>query len=203
MNESTASGVAAVAPGLGAAEGGTRRRRTGMRSSRTLALALAAAALVVAGCGGSSSKSASTSTSTTAGSSSSTADLRTTLSSVGAAAPSSFTVSLARGPQGIYETGPNGHTLYFNATEKGTTSACTGACASSWPALTANGPVTGGPGVDKTQLGTANGQAANQVTYYGHLMYSFSGDAAPGDTKGVGIPDWFLLGPRGNQMQPH
>jgi predicted lipoprotein with Yx(FWY)xxD motif len=41
------------------------------------------------------------------------------------------------------------------------------------------------------------------VTYYGHLLYYYAGDAAPGDTKGVGIPNWFLLGPRGNQMQPH
>lgn len=112
-------------------------------------------------------------------------------------------MSLAKGPQGIYETGPNGHTLYYFAKDTGTTSACTGACATTWPALTASGAVTTGPGVDKSQVGTANGQVANQVTYYGHLLYYYSGDAAPGDTKGVGIPNWFLLGPRGNQMQPH
>ncbi len=158
-------------------------------------------AIVVAACGGSSSKSAS-STSTTKASSSSTENLKSALSSVAAAAPSSFTVSLAKGPQGIFETGPNGHTLYFFSKDNGTTSACTGACATTWQALTESGTVTGGLGVDKSQLSKANGQVPNQVTYYGHLLYYFSGDAAPGDTKGVGIPNWFLLGPRGNQMQP-
>jgi predicted lipoprotein with Yx(FWY)xxD motif len=161
-------------------------------------------AFIAAACGGSSSKTAAkTTTTTNVGSTSSTSDLRSTLSSVAAAAPSSFTVSLAKGPQGIYETGPNGHTLYFFAQDKGTTSACTGACATTWPALAQSGNVSGGPGVDKSQLATANGQVPNQVTYYGHLLYYYSGDAAPGDTKGVGIPNWFLLGPRGNQMQPH
>ena len=159
--------------------------------------------MVAAACGGSSSKTAAKTTTTKAGETSSTSALRSALSSVAAAAPSNFTVSLAKGPQGIYETGPNGHTLYFFAQDKGTTSACTGACASTWKALTESGTVTGGPGVDTSQLNKANGQAPDQVTYFGHLLYYFSGDAAPGDTKGVGIPSWFLLGPRGNQMMPH
>jgi len=175
-----------------------------MRTSKTLVVLLGAMAFIAAACGGSSSKTASKSTSTTkAGETSTTSALRATLSSVAAAAPSNNTVSLAKGPQGIYETGPNGHTLYFFAQDKGTTSACTGACATTWPALTESGTVTGGPGVDTSQLSKANGQVANQVTYYGHLLYYYSGDAAPGDTKGVGIPNWFLLGPRGNQMMPH
>jgi predicted lipoprotein with Yx(FWY)xxD motif len=125
------------------------------------------------------------------------------LSSVGAPAASSFTISLAKGPQGIYETGPNGHTLYYFTQDTASTSACTGACASTWTALTSSGTPTAGPGVDTSMLKTANGQVANQVQYYGHFMYYFSGDTAPGDTKGVGIPNWFLLGPRGNQMMPH
>jgi predicted lipoprotein with Yx(FWY)xxD motif len=124
------------------------------------------------------------------------------LSSVAAPGPSGFTVSLAKGPQGIYETGPNGHTLYYFTKDTATTSACTGACATTWMALTSSNQPTAGIGVDKSQLGTANGQVPNQVTYFGHLLYYFSGDSAPGDTKGVGIPNWFLLGPRGNQMQP-
>jgi predicted lipoprotein with Yx(FWY)xxD motif len=166
-------------------------------------LVLGTVAMVAAACGGSSSKSASSTSTSKASSPSSTGNLQSALSSVGAAAPSSFTVSLAKGPQGIFETGPNGHTLYYFTKDTGTTSACTGACASTWMALTASGPVTAGPGVDKSQLATASGQAPNQVTYYGHFLYFFSGDAAPGDTKGVGIPSWFLLGPRGNQMMPH
>ena len=175
-----------------------------MRASRMFVVGVALAAVGLAACGGSSSKSASKPTlpSLPVSIPSSLPSVSNPFSGVGTAAASSFTVSLAAGPQGIYEVGPNGHTLYSFALDKGTTSACTGACASTWMALTSSGAPTGGPGVDKSQLGTANGQVPNQVTYYGHLLYYFSGDSAPNDTKGVGIPNWFLLGPRGNQMQP-
>jgi predicted lipoprotein with Yx(FWY)xxD motif len=128
--------------------------------------------------------------------------LRSQLATLGPAEPSAFTVSLAKGPQGIFVVGPNGHTLYIRSTDKGTTSSCTATCASNWPALTATGTLTGGPAVDTTKLGTATGQVANQVTYYGHLLYYFVGDTAPEQTNGVGKPDWFLLGPVGNQMAP-
>jgi predicted lipoprotein with Yx(FWY)xxD motif len=124
------------------------------------------------------------------------------MANVGPPAPSAFTLSLARGPQGIFEVGPNGHTLYYTSSDKGTTSSCTGGCALTWPALTSSAPPTGGPAIDMTQVGTANGQVPNQVTYFGHLLYYFSGDNNPGDTNGVGRPGWFLLGPRGNQMVP-
>ena len=180
-----------------------------MRSWRALVVGVAAAAVVLAACGGSSSKSSSNGKpslpSLPVSLPSSLPSLpsgQNLFNDVRQAAASNFTVSLAAGSQGIYEVGPNGHTLYFFAKDTGTTSACTGACASTWPALTSSGAPTGGPGVEKSQLGTANGQVPNQVTYYGHLLYYFSGDSAPGDTKGVGIPNWFLLGPRGNQMQP-
>jgi predicted lipoprotein with Yx(FWY)xxD motif len=174
-----------------------------------------ALALATVACGSSSKKttsgatsqssatSQSTGASSTASSSTGTStNLGAALASIGAAAPSSFIVSLAKGPQGIFVIGPNGHTLYFRTTDQGTTNSCTGGCATTWPALTTNGPVTGGPAVNKGELGTANGQAPSQVTYYGHLLYYYAGDSAPGQTNGVGIPTWFLLGPVGNQMQP-
>ena len=141
------------------------------------------------------------STPTTAGSAGSDA-LKAALAKVGAAAPSSFTVSLAKGPQGIFLVGPDGHALYFRTTDQGTTSSCTASCAANWPALTSTGAPTANTGVTKAALGTANGQVPNQVTYYGHLLYFFNGDTAPGQTNGVGKPNWFLLGPVGNQMAP-
>jgi predicted lipoprotein with Yx(FWY)xxD motif len=89
-----------------------------------------------------------------------------------------------------------GRTLYLFEQDKGTTSACTGACAQLWPAVTAAAP-TAGTGADPSLLGTAGGQVAQQVTYGGHLLYTYSGDAAPGDVKGVGIPGWYPVNPSG------
>ena len=38
------------------------------------------------------------------------------------------------------------------------------------------------------------------MTYHGHLLYHYSGDAAPGDVKGVGIPGWYPVGPSGAKV---
>ena len=101
---------------------------------------------------------------------------------------------------GDYLVGPNGHTLYLFEKDNGTTTACTGACASAWPALTASGQPSVGPGVDSSKLSTANGEAANQVVYNGHLLYYFSGDKAVGDTNGIGIPSWYPVAPSGDKI---
>ncbi len=177
----------------------------------------AAVVLAAAACGSSAKKAATAAAPATSSTTASSAapstsapsnagagassDLKAALAKVTAAAPSSFTLSLAKGPQGIFVIGPNGHTLYYRTTDQGTTSSCTGTCATSWPALSAANP-SGGPAIDESKVATANGQVADQVSYFGHLLYYFSGDTAPGQTNGVGKPNWFLLGPVGNQMTP-
>jgi predicted lipoprotein with Yx(FWY)xxD motif len=41
-----------------------------------------------------------------------------------------------------------------------------------------------------------------QVAFNGHPLYYFSGDTAPGDTKGQGVMNiWFLVAPSGNAIQ--
>lgn len=110
------------------------------------------------------------------------------------------TVAVADNPaQGSILVDGQGRTLYLFEQDKGTTSACTGACAQVWPALTAAAP-TAGTGADASLLGTASGQVAQQVTYAGHLLYTYSGDAAPGDVKGVGIPGWYPVNPSGAKV---
>lgn len=86
--------------------------------------------------------------------------------------------------------GPDGKTVYIFDKDSGTTSACTGACASVWPALTSSGAPSAGAGVDAAKLSTATGQAPDQVTYNGHLLYEFKGDTAAGQTNGTKIPGW-------------
>jgi predicted lipoprotein with Yx(FWY)xxD motif len=118
----------------------------------------------------------------------------TALESIGPARATGRTVSLAKGAQGIFLIGPNGHTLYISTTDHGT--------ASSWSALTSTGALKSGPGIDAKEVKIVHGQVKHQVTYYGHLLYYFKGDASPGQTNGARVAGWDLLGPFGNVMLP-
>jgi predicted lipoprotein with Yx(FWY)xxD motif len=86
-----------------------------------------------------------------------------------------------------------GRTVYRFEKDQGTMSACTGACATAWPALRASGTPTAGTGVDPAKVGSANGQ----VTYDGHLLYFYAGDRNPGDTLGASIPSFDAVSPAG------
>jgi predicted lipoprotein with Yx(FWY)xxD motif len=121
---------------------------------------------------------------------------------IGPAAATGKTISLAKGKAGIFVIGPNGHSLYVFDKDHGTKTACTGTCATYWPALTAKGAITSGPVIDRSKVGKADGQKPDQLTYYGHLLYYFKGDSAPGQTNGTKIKGWYLLGPVGNVMLP-
>ena len=94
----------------------------------------------------------------------------------------------------------SGRTLYLFEKDNGTTSACTGACAQVWPGFTAGASPTAGSGADSAKLATANGQVPGQVTYNGHLLYHYSGDTAPGDVHGIGIPNWYPVSPSGDKV---
>jgi predicted lipoprotein with Yx(FWY)xxD motif len=56
--------------------------------------------------------------------------------------------------------------------------------------------------VDQALLGNAErGNGSIQVTYGGHPLYLYSGDAAPGDTSGHAFNDvWFLVAPDGEAV---
>jgi predicted lipoprotein with Yx(FWY)xxD motif len=98
-----------------------------------------------------------------------------------------------------------GRTLYLFQKDSGTTSACTGACAASWPPLRATGQPTVGGGANASLLGTApRSDGGPQVTYNGHPVYTFTGDHKAGDTNGQGVNAfgglWFALTSTGNQV---
>jgi predicted lipoprotein with Yx(FWY)xxD motif len=97
-----------------------------------------------------------------------------------------------------------GRTLYLFKKDSGTTSACSGSCAASWPPLRATGKPTVGSGANASLVGTAKrSDGAPQVTYNGHPLYTFSGDSAAGQTNGQGVnafgAAWFALTSAGNQ----
>jgi predicted lipoprotein with Yx(FWY)xxD motif len=83
-------------------------------------------------------------------------------------------------------TDATGMTLYYVATDTPTTSSCTDGCAKIWPPLLSmSAPATEEPLPGKLALvKTANG---SQVSYNGHLLYVYSGDAAPHQANGQGI----------------
>lgn len=83
-------------------------------------------------------------------------------------------------------TDATGRTLYYFMLDTATKSACTSDCARMWPPLLSTLMPTSGdrlPGA-LTVVKTANGQ---QVAYNGHLLYTYSGDAATGQANGQGI----------------
>jgi predicted lipoprotein with Yx(FWY)xxD motif len=189
--------------------GTTRRRRDQVLHRSVGGGVVIVVALTLAACGSSSSsstttaqKAASTTTAPPVASTSTTNPVAA-LSTVGPATATGLTVSLAKGVQGIFLIGPKGHTLYIFTKDQGSVSQCVAAaCAKVWPALAATGSLTSGPGINSSHVATTHGQVPDQVTYYGHPLYYFEGDTAPGQTKGTSIPEWDLLGPFGNVMLP-
>lgn len=166
-----------------------------MRRTSRLAL-VTAGLLVLAACGSSSGGSSGTGRSNYGGTPSSS-----NAPASGPATTADVTVSLASGgATGDQLVGPNQHTLYLFEKDQGTTTACTGACVSTWPPLVADGKPTAGAGVHGSELSTADGAAPNQVTYHGHLLYYFSGDTAPGDMKGTSIPSWYAVDVNGTAI---
>ena len=71
-----------------------------------------------------------------------------------------------------------GRALYVFEGDKGKTSHCYGACAKSWPPLLTKGAAMAEKGVDHMLLGTTmRKDGTDQVTYKGHPLYTYSGDA--------------------------
>jgi predicted lipoprotein with Yx(FWY)xxD motif len=168
----------------------------------TAALTLSAVAVVA--CGGTSASNSSPSSSPPASSS-------TPGGNGGGAAPPSAsgpaTVSTAsNGNLGTILVDSQGRTLYLFQADKGTTSACSGSCASAWPPLTpANGTATAGGGANASLVGTTmRSDGTQQVTYNGHPLYLYIGDTKAGTASGQGINAfgalWYVVSPQGNQL---
>ena len=75
--------------------------------------------------------------------------------------------------------GPSGKVLYVFEADHGSTSNCYGVCAKAWPPLLTTGAPLAGSGVEAKLLGsTRRSDGSLQVTYGGHPLYYYSGDAA-------------------------
>jgi predicted lipoprotein with Yx(FWY)xxD motif len=113
------------------------------------------------------------------------------------------TVHVAKTDLGKVLVNSKGRTLYHFLADQGTTSACSGACATNWPPLRASGTPKAGKGTQASPLTTSprsDGKA--QVVYNGHPLYTFQGDKKAGATTGQGVnafgAQWFALSGTGD-----
>jgi predicted lipoprotein with Yx(FWY)xxD motif len=159
-----------------------------MRKAFTRAALLAALTVALAACGGNDDEGSGAATPAAP-------------ATTAAQEASGATVAVASSSLGQILVDAEGRTLYAFTKDKGDQSACSGECATSWPALT--GPATAGTGAQAALLSTstqANG--TSQVTYDGRPLYHFAGDAKPGDTNGQAVGNvWFVLTANGELVQ--
>jgi predicted lipoprotein with Yx(FWY)xxD motif len=153
-------------------------------------VAIAGVALIVAGCGGGGTASAGP----------------------GYAAAGKPIISPQAGTIGTRQTNlgnvladGQGRTLYLFEKDHGMSSSCSGACASIWPPLTATGKPGAGAGLAASKIALIKrSDGTMQVTYGGHPLYTYAGDAKPGDTKGEGLnqfgAEWNVLAPNGSKI---
>jgi predicted lipoprotein with Yx(FWY)xxD motif len=102
-----------------------------------------------------------------------------------------------RGQSEIVLTDTRGLTLYYFTPDSATQSACTGSCAQAWPPLlfSGSGDLTSSTSLSR-KLSAQMDANGNQVEYNGHLLYTYSGDTASGQTNGEGLlGKWFVATP--------
>ena len=170
--------------------------------TRTLGLAASAAAAValLAGCGSSSSSSSSTAASTP-----STSTAAATPTTTAATGPG-VTVQTKKDKLGtILAAGPKKLTVYMFEADKGSTSACNGACAQAWPPVTTGAAPTSAGDAVSADLGTiTRSDGTKQVTYKGHPLYFFEKDGDAGDAYGQGSKafgaGWYVLKANGAKV---
>jgi len=170
-----------------------------MRRPSTLSalgpIVLAAGLALGAAACGSSSGSTATATTVAAGSGSSNS-----VPAAGSGVPAGATeLKVASSSLGDIVVDGEGRTLYLFTADDGTTSACTGGCATAWPALVA--PAEAGSGVTGAVTEATQADGAKQIALNGHLLYYYAADAAPGATSGQGVSGkWYVVDGAGNAI---
>lgn len=166
------------------------------------AFGVAAASLaIVAGCSGAASPTPSTPAGAAVSPSAASASAAASGSATAGGSAEAYQLAVATGAVGKFLTGEDGKTLYTFKKDaaNATTSACTGQCATKWPAFELEGSetVTAGPGVTGTIATiTRSDDSKKQVTYNGAPLYYYAADTKAGDTNGQGVGGvWFVAAP--------
>jgi len=105
---------------------------------------------------------------------------------------------------GPFLTDAKGMTVYLftKDTEKGK-SACSGDCASNWPAVPAETELLLPPGISGKLGSISRDDGSKQLTYNDIPLYYFAKDAKAGDTNGQEVGDvWYIVTPGMNFGEP-
>jgi predicted lipoprotein with Yx(FWY)xxD motif len=158
------------------------------------AIAAFGAVVLVAGCGGQANKG-SESGATANAASTTPANTSAAASTTPAATKhrgraKGTKVKVVRSQYGPVVADGRGQAFYLFASEKSGRSQCYGACAQRWPPVLANGKPRAGPGGKSRLLGTTRRTDGKvQLTYGGHPMYYYDGDA-PGRILCQGVNEF-------------
>ena len=174
---------------------------------------VAAIAVVIAGCGSSGESSSGGAYGGTGGGGGNKPAAET--SEAGAKSAYGASAETTEGGDGIVSAGKagdlgtilvdsEGFTLYDFHKDKGSQSACYGACASAWPPLLTEGNPQAQGAADRSMLGTTKRKDGTlQVTYNGWPLYTYAGDSKPGEANGNDVKafggQWYALQPDGEE----
>jgi predicted lipoprotein with Yx(FWY)xxD motif len=165
-----------------------------VNASRTAGLlaTLSLAGLGLAACGAGGGTSSAGTTSSSAASSSSSGGTAT------AAALKTASTSL-----GTVVVDSAGKTVYAfdKDTKNSGTSACSGACAGLWPAVTTTAGSPTVTGVTGTIGTITRSDGTKQITLDGRPLYTYSGDTKAGAVAGEGVKGiWWAVSPAGAEV---
>lgn len=91
--------------------------------------------------------------------------------------------------------------VFTKDTKDSGTSACTGACLTTWPPVTTTSDAPAAEGVTATVGTITTPDGKKQVTVNGMPVYHFQNDKAPGDIAGQGVGGvWYLVAPSGEMI---
>jgi predicted lipoprotein with Yx(FWY)xxD motif len=159
-----------------------------------LPLALAAVAIVAAGCGRSDNDDAVPAAAAAVAPASTAAP--TTTPAPPAAAATEVAAKAGDSQLGELLTDTDGLTLYGFTNDVDAISTCYGTCAEAWPPVIVDENWTVGPGLDTGIFATTERDDGTlQLVAGKYPLYTFGGDAAPGDVTGHGSGEvWYAVG---------
>ena len=124
------------------------------------------------------------------------------------AAPAGAALTLTHNRLGDTLTDGRGRALYLFQPDRANVSVLSREGFAVWPAFTGNSKPRAEGGVSGAHVGvimSAGGR--HQVTYYGHPLYYYVGDQAPGATNGQDLDQfggrWYLVSARGRAVTSH